>query len=59
MHYRFKTGGVFVEAENFEEAKAKLLADIEAEEEEEKNWHPCDCVGLTHRGNCKLWVVPY
>lgn len=51
MYYRFSTG-TFVQAESFEEARSKYIARIEEEVENEKQWHTCTCLGLSHRHSC-------
>jgi hypothetical protein len=51
MFYRF-SWGTFVEAGSFDEAKAKMIARVESEEENNEKWLPCTCLGLSHRYNC-------
>ena len=58
MFYSFPVN-TFPEAETFEEAKSKLLASIEALQEDPKRWHPCTCTGLVHRYDCPEWVLPF
>ncbi len=61
MFYRFKCG-VFIEAETFDEAKSKFVDKIMAEEERQKGWHNCTCLGFNHRLGCpeqKKIGIPY
>lgn len=51
--YRFKTSD-FVKAKDFAEAKRIMIAKIEAEVEDEKEWCPCTCLGLSHRFGCPV-----
>ena len=52
-YYRF-ADGTFVKADSFEEAKRILIAEIEAEQEDENSWHSCTCLGLSHRPGCPV-----
>ncbi len=58
MYYRFKDGS-FVEATTFLEAKRKKIEQIQNEPEDEREWHKCTCVGLSHHYGCPFWVMPY
>jgi len=60
MFYRFNCG-TFVDAESFEEAKQKLIAEIVGEVENPKEWCPCTCLGLSHSHNCPEMegVIPF
>ena len=51
--YRFLDGS-FVKAKTFEEAKAKKIAMIEAETEQDDGWHACTCLGFQHRHDCPV-----
>ena len=51
MLYRFKCGH-FVKGRTFKEAKDRFLKELEEELEEEKRWHKCSCLGLSHRDSC-------
>lgn len=57
MFYRFKNG-LFQEASNFEEAKTKLIEEINSETEDVGRWHKCTCLGLSHRYDCPEYVMP-
>lgn len=49
--YRFQDG-TFVKALTFEIAKAKRIAQVEAETEQEDEWHACTCLGFEHSYDC-------
>jgi len=51
MFYRFKCG-TFIEADTFDDAKNKFLANIKSEIENPKEWHKCTCLGFNHRFGC-------
>jgi hypothetical protein len=51
MFYRFRNG-VFIEADSFALAKIMLIAQIENEQEVDKRWHKCTCLGFNHRFGC-------
>lgn len=58
MFYRFKCG-VFIKADDFEEAKAKFIQKVEQETENTDEWHKCTCLGLSHRHDCPEYEIPY
>ena len=60
MFYRFRNG-VFIEADNFDEAKYKIISIIESEKEDKKRWYNCTCLGVSHRHGCPEMdgIIPY
>jgi len=61
MFYRFNCG-TFIEADNFEEAKATFIDQITTEKENPKSWNKCTCLGFDYRSDCpEHWAneVPF
>lgn len=58
--YRFRDGS-FVKAKTFAAAKARKIAEIEAEEERPDGWHACTCLGFQHQPGCPEMdgVIPF
>lgn len=50
-YYRFKNG-VFVRADSYAEAQAKLIMTIRNEQEDVTQWYKCTCLGFGHREGC-------
>lgn len=56
--YRFECGE-FIQADNFEEAKAIFINQLKAETEDKEQWTTCTCLGFNHSINCPEWVMPH